>query len=86
MSKKIEEELSYREAAEEIDRILGQIESEAELDVDELADKVERASGLIGLCFDRLKRAGLRINKVSEDLARTAKAADSDPNEDPEAE
>lgn len=69
---------SYREAAAVIDRILSEIESETELDVDELADQVERASKLIDYCFERLRRADLRVRNVAEDLSRTTLAADAE--------
>ncbi len=62
-------ELKYRDAAEEIERTLREIEDEREVDVDELADKVERAAELIRFCFDRLKKAETRVRKVTEELA-----------------
>ncbi|MGE3166193.1 MAG: exodeoxyribonuclease VII small subunit [Planctomycetota bacterium] len=72
-----EEPQSYREASGVIDRILAEIESDTELDVDDLADRVERASKLIDFCFERLRRADLRVRKVAEDLSRTTLAAES---------
>ncbi|MEM7260887.1 MAG: exodeoxyribonuclease VII small subunit [Planctomycetota bacterium] len=62
---------SYRAAAEEIESILGQIERDRNLDVDRLADHVERASGLIKFCYDRLEKAEMRVRKVTDDLAST---------------
>ena len=66
------EELTYREATDEIDRILKAIEDEREVDIDELAGKVERASDLIRVCFERLKGAELKIRKVTDELSRTS--------------
>ncbi|MFQ5655591.1 MAG: exodeoxyribonuclease VII small subunit [Planctomycetota bacterium] len=69
------EKLTYREAAAEIDRILEGIESEEELDIDELAGQVERAAELIRFCSDRLTRAEMRVKTVTGDLAAAAAPA-----------
>ncbi len=81
-------ELKYRDAAEEIERTLREIEDEREADVDELADKVERAAELIRFCFDRLKKAETRVRKATEELAAAtaAGAPDSEDSEDSDAE
>lgn len=64
--------LTYRAAATEIEEILEKIDDESEVDIDELADMVERASKLISFCSDRLKGAEQRVTKVTEELAKTA--------------
>ncbi|MEM7164759.1 MAG: exodeoxyribonuclease VII small subunit [Planctomycetota bacterium] len=64
--------LTYRAAATEIEEILEKIDDEADVDIDELADMVERASKLISFCFDRLKGAEQRVTKVTAELAKTA--------------
>ena len=46
---------SYLEATEEIDSILDRIEDSREVDVDALADDVERAAELLKICGERLK-------------------------------
>lgn len=61
-------EPTYREAAAEIDHILSEIEDETEIDIDELAGKVERAAHLIQLCMARLKGAETRVRKITDDL------------------
>ena len=70
--------LTYRAAAAEIEDILEKIDDESEVDIDELASRVERASKLIGFCFDRLKGAEQRVTKVTEELARTAEGEDEE--------
>ena len=62
-------ELTYLSAAGEIDQILTEIEGENELDIDDLAGKVERAAQLILFCNDRLKRAETRVRRVAQDLS-----------------
>ena len=62
----------YREATEEIDAILDRIEDSREVDVDALADDVERAAELLKICGDRLKRAELRVMEVSDRLQEEA--------------
>ncbi len=62
-------EPGYREATEEIDTILDRIEDSREVDVDALADDVERAAELLKICGDRLKRAELRVKEVSDRLS-----------------
>ncbi|MFN0060203.1 MAG: exodeoxyribonuclease VII small subunit [Planctomycetota bacterium] len=66
---------SYRAAAAEIEQILGQIEDERSVDIDELAAKVERASTLIRLCFQKLKSAEMQVRRVTEELGRATQEA-----------
>ena len=59
----------YRDATREIDEILKRIENTEEIDVDALADDVERAAKLLEICGDKLKAAEIRVREVSERLA-----------------
>ncbi len=72
-----DEPATYRQAASEIEAILGAIEGDRNLDVDALADQVERASTLIKFCYAKLETAEVRVRKVTEDL----KASRSDEEE-----
>ena len=63
---------TYREAADEIEEILAKIEEDQQVDIDELAERVERAAKLIQFCFDRLRKAEMRVEKVTRDLTETA--------------
>ena len=57
----------YAEAIEELESILAELESD-DVDVDELAEHVQRASQLIELCRDRIGKAKLRIEEVVSQL------------------
>jgi exodeoxyribonuclease VII small subunit len=56
-------EVGYAEALEELETILESLE-EDDVDVDELAEHVQRASELIELCRERIGKAKLRIEEV----------------------
>ena len=49
----------------EIERILTRFRSE-EMDVDSLAAEVKRATELIGLCKERLRKAESHVKKILE--------------------
>ena len=59
----------YKEATDEIDKILQRIDENSEVDVDALADDVERAAELLQLCGEKLKAAEVRVQEVSQRLA-----------------
>ncbi len=61
------ESLGYAEALEELERILAELER-PDVDVDVLAERVERASTLIRLCRDRIGNARLQIDSVVDGL------------------
>ncbi len=56
---------SYAQAIAEIEQILRNFENE-QLDVDALAGQVKRASELIKLCQDKLKKAEGQVAQVLE--------------------
>ena len=60
------EKISYSEAVAEIESILEKIEG-GNLDMDELAEKVNRVTDLLKLCRDRLHKTETRINKILEE-------------------
>jgi exodeoxyribonuclease VII small subunit len=62
MAKK-DEEIGYADALAELERILAELER-ADVDVDVLATRVQRASELIKLCRDRIGNARKRIEDV----------------------
>jgi exodeoxyribonuclease VII small subunit len=59
----MEKTLTYEEAYAELARIAGEIETES-VSVDELAQKVKRASELIGFCQTKLKSTEAEVNKI----------------------
>ncbi|MHC2990054.1 hypothetical protein OB13_00020 [Pontibacter sp. HJ8] len=63
MTNKDINQMTYREATQELEEILRAIESDA-VDVDELTQKVQRSSLLIKLCKDKLRNAENAINQV----------------------
>lgn len=60
---KNDDEIGYAEALAELEKILAELER-ADVDVDVLATRVQRASELIRLCRDRIGNARLRIDGV----------------------
>jgi exodeoxyribonuclease VII small subunit len=63
----IEKQVGYAEALVELENILNELESD-EVDVDTLAQHVQRASTLIELCRERIGNARLRIEEVVAQL------------------
>ena len=62
-----EKQVGYAEALAELEDILSGLESD-EVDVDTLAQHVQRASTLIELCRERISSARLRIEDVVAQL------------------
>jgi exodeoxyribonuclease VII small subunit len=60
-------ETGYREAIEEIERIVAELEAET-IDVDAIAEKVKRATHLITICKNKLKGAEEQVQKALEEL------------------
>lgn len=78
MAAKKKSELTYSQAAAELETILDEIES-GTADVDVLSEKVERAAELIKHCRETLNGTEMRVQKVVEELAEsTSEAADDD--------
>lgn len=59
--------LTYQEALEEIEDILSKLENE-ELDVDDLAEKVKRVSGLLKFCREKLVKTNEEVEKILGEL------------------
>jgi exodeoxyribonuclease VII small subunit len=68
-------ELGYARALAELERILAELEA-SDVDVDQLADRVARATALIAVCRERIGAARLRIDEVIADLDGPPAAAD----------
>ena len=58
-------QLTYGEATAQIEKILARLRSE-EMDVDNLAAEVKRATELIASCKERLRKAEEEVNKILE--------------------
>jgi len=61
------DEPGYASALRELDTILRELEA-SDVDVDQLAERVARASELIALCRRRITMAQVRIEQVTADL------------------
>ncbi len=59
---------SYEQAITELEEIVNKIESE-EISVDELSDKVKRASQLIRICKTKLKNTEEEVNNVLKEIS-----------------
>ncbi len=57
------QEITYKAAVEEIDRILGEIE-EGALDVDELTANVKRVTELLNICKQKLQKTESEVSKI----------------------
>lgn len=61
------DEIGYAEALAELEAILAHLDR-PDVDVDDLADKVQRAAVLIRLCRERIASARFHIEQVVTDL------------------
>jgi exodeoxyribonuclease VII small subunit len=59
----------YAEAFSELQQIVSEIE-QGEISVDELAEKVKRASELIKICKAKLTTTEADVNRILQDLER----------------
>lgn len=59
--------VSYKEAIEEVENILAQIEND-ELDVDELAEKVQRVTALLKTCKEKLQTTNEQVENILKEL------------------
>ena len=60
---------TYKEAVEEIEAIVEEIENES-VDVDALTDKVKRAAFLIRFCKENLRKTDQEVKKVLKDFEK----------------
>lgn len=61
------DKLTYQSAFEELQRIVSDLE-EGEVNVDELSEKVKRATLLITVCKSKLTETEEDVNKILKDL------------------
>ncbi len=65
--------LNYTDAFDELQRIVSEIE-EGQISVDELSEKVKRASVLIKICKSKLTATEEDVNRILKDLEGLADA------------
>lgn len=63
----VKKTIKYSEAIKEVEEIVNQIESN-ELDIDELTEKIRRASELLKFCKEKLHAAEEEINNIIDEL------------------
>jgi exodeoxyribonuclease VII small subunit len=61
------EKISYSEAFEELQQIVAEIES-GDISVDELAEKVKRATVLVKVCREKLSKTEEDVNTILKEL------------------
>lgn len=61
------DEIRYADAIEELEEILEEIEDE-DVDLDDLAVKVERASELVDVCRHKIDDTETRVRDIIEEL------------------
>ena len=61
--------VKYSEAIKEVERIINQIESN-ELDIDELTEKIRRASELLKFCKQKLHFTEEEIQKIIDQMQK----------------
>ena len=61
------DDVAYSDAIEELETILDEIEDD-EVDLDDLAVKVERASELVSLCRDKIDDTEMQVKAIIDDL------------------
>jgi len=61
--------VKYSEAIEEVEKIINQIESN-ELDIDELTEKIRRASELLKFCKQKLHFTEEEIQKIIDEMQK----------------
>ena len=64
----MEKETKYEAAYAELQGIVRRMEGE-ELDIDQMAEAVKRAQGLIQLCKDKLTKTDAEIKKILADTS-----------------
>jgi exodeoxyribonuclease VII small subunit len=62
------DEPSYGAASDELERILAELES-GDVDLDALAEKVERAAALLATCRQRLAATAAKVKKITAEVA-----------------
>lgn len=61
------DEMKFGDAIEELESIVASIESD-EVDLDDLADQVDRAAALVQLCRERISGTEMRVKKIIDGL------------------
>jgi exodeoxyribonuclease VII small subunit len=79
-SKGASQELGFGAAMEELEAILGRVESD-EIDIDELAEELKQATKLLELCRQKIRKAELEVTQIVQSLEEPETAADNSEEE-----
>jgi exodeoxyribonuclease VII small subunit len=63
----VQKKQTYREAIDEIEEILGNIEND-ELEVDDLVEKVKKVTELLKFCKDKLYKTQEEVEKALKEM------------------
>ncbi|HEX2223804.1 MAG TPA: exodeoxyribonuclease VII small subunit [Thermoanaerobaculia bacterium] len=63
----VPEDLSFRDAMDELEGILERIEGE-EIDIDRLAEELRRAAQLLDLCRGKIRKAEVEVTQIVQSL------------------
>ena len=66
----------YREAIEQLDEIISQIEND-DIDVDQLGQRVKEAVNLLRMCKAKIDKAELEVKQIVEDFAKETAAKET---------
>lgn len=69
----LENEPNYQEAFEEIQEILSEIEN-GNISIDDLSDKVKRASELMDICNNKLKNTEKDVQQILEKMTENTES------------
>lgn len=72
---------SFGEAMEELEGILRRVEGE-EIDIDELAQQLQRAAGLLELCRRKIRRAEVEVSQIVQGLEEPPGSGADEPEPD----
>lgn len=64
------QELTFGQSLEEIESIVERIESE-DVDIDQLAEELQRAAELLEVCRSKIRKAELEVKHIVERLEET---------------
>lgn len=77
--------MKYGEAKERLETILAEIES-AEVDVDDLAERVKEAAALVRVLHDKLTRTKAEVEKVVAEVGEKDDDEEEDEEDDEDAD
>lgn len=61
------EEITYTEASDELQKIVSEMEN-SEVTIDDLDNKIRRASELLKICKDKLHKTETNVQKILEEI------------------